>query len=114
MTGIRVAERTIEPVMRLEGLEQVRQARLALPVPLWPTPAALSNTIRSGTPPSHSNRSRNARHVHSAFSPGINCTRPTFEYGIKHEMMHPLHHAAQQHVDLAESACASPGCHTSP
>ena len=30
LTGIRVAERTIEPVMRLEGLEQVRQARLAL------------------------------------------------------------------------------------
>lgn len=81
MTGIRVAERTIEPVMRLEGLEQARQARLAPPYPLWPTPAALSNTIRSGTPPSHSNRLRNARHVHSAFSPGINCTRPTFEYG---------------------------------
>ena len=51
------------------------------PCPLWPMPAALSNTIRSGTPPSHSNRLRNARHVHSAFSPGINYTRPTFEYG---------------------------------
>ena len=89
--------------MRLEGLEQVRQARLALPVPLIATPAALSNTIRSGTPPSHSNRLRNARHVHQRSRPASTAPDRTFEYGKSStKMMHPLHHAAQQHVDLAE------------
>ena len=37
--------------------------------------------MRSGTPPSHSNRFLKAWHVHSAFSPGISRLGPMFEYG---------------------------------
>ena len=80
VSGVRRAQGALEPVVRLERLEQAGPADAAPPV-LRPTPAALSNTMRSGTPPSHSNRSSSAWHVHSAFSPGMSCARPMFEYG---------------------------------
>jgi hypothetical protein len=44
-------------------------------------PAALSYTIRRGSPPSHSRIFFNAWHVHSAFSPGVSWLTPMFEYG---------------------------------
>ena len=46
-----------------------------------PRPRRHADTIRGGTPPSHSKMSRSAWHAHSAFSPGISWLGPTFEYG---------------------------------
>ena len=46
-----------------------------------PRPRRHTDTIRGGTPPSHSKMSRSAWHAHSAFSPGISWLGPTFEYG---------------------------------
>lgn len=81
MTRVRVAQGgAVEPVMRLERLEQAGPADPVAAGPA-PTPAALSNTIRSGMPLSHSNRFCSAWHVHSAFSPGMSWARPMFEYG---------------------------------
>ena len=48
---------------------------------LRPTPAALSNTMRLGTPATCSNMLRSAWHTHSAFSPGNTWAMPTLEYG---------------------------------
>ena len=80
VSGVRGAQGAVESVVRLERLEQAGPADPAAG-PACSTPAALSNTMRSGTPPSHSNRSSSAWHVHSAFSPGMSCARPMFEYG---------------------------------
>lgn len=46
-----------------------------------PRPRRHTDTIRGGTPPTHSKMSRSAWHAHSAFSPGISWLGPTFEYG---------------------------------
>lgn len=48
---------------------------------LRPTPVALSNTRRRGTPPRCSNTFFRPWETRSAFWPGNSCARPTFEYG---------------------------------
>ena len=103
MTGIRVAERTIEPVMRLEGLEQVRQARLALPVPLMAHAGGVieHDPLRHTAQPLEQVAQRQARALSVLARHQLHQTDVRIRE-IKHEMMHPLHHAAQQHVDLAE------------
>ena len=103
MTGIRVAERTIEPVMRLEGLEQVRQARLALPVPLMARAGGVigHDPLRHTAQPLEQVARRQARALSVLARHRLHQTDVRIRE-IKHEMMHPLHHAAQQHVDLAE------------
>lgn len=51
------------------------------PQTLRPTPVALSNTMRVGTPPAYPNICLSAWHTHSAFSPGKTWARPTLEQG---------------------------------
>ena len=57
MTGIRVAERTIEPVTRLEGPEQARQARLAPRTPYGPR----RRRYRTRSAPAHRPATRTGR-----------------------------------------------------
>ncbi len=46
-----------------------------------PTPVALSNTMREGTPPANLNTVRSPWQTHSAFSPGKTWAMPMFEQG---------------------------------
>ena len=108
----RFAGRTIEPVMRTQAWNRcVRRVALS-PYPLWPTPAALSSTIRSGTPPSHSEQVAQRRACTQRSRPASTAPdRRVRIREIKHEMMHPLHHAAQQRRPRRNRP-ASHGCHT--
>ena len=46
-----------------------------------PTPVALSNTMREGTPPMYSKAEASPWQTHSAVSPPNTCAMPTLEYG---------------------------------
>ena len=89
--------------MRLEGLEQVRQARLALPVPLMAHAGGVieHDPLRHTAQPLEQVAQRQARALSVLARHQLHQTDVRIRE-IKHEMMHPLHHAAQQHVDLAE------------
>ena len=94
-------ERTIQTRNAHGRLEQVRQARLALPVPaLWPA-GDRTRSAPAHRPATRTGCATRARALSVLARHQLHQTDVRIRE-IKHEMMHPLHHAAQQHVDLAE------------